>query len=93
MISAKCVQCLINAAGSTGRCNTIQCSDSAMLLRENHLFGCTRPEPSQATVPAIETTIVIGKVESRWLPRVRFKKVKVDRRLQGTSLLFNGHPF
>jgi hypothetical protein len=33
--------CLINAASSTGQCNTIQCVDSTMLAQENHLFGCT----------------------------------------------------
>jgi hypothetical protein len=65
MISAKCVECLIYAASSTGRCKTIQCSDSPMLLREKHLLGGTRPKPSQATVPATETTVVIGKAESR----------------------------
>src|SRR5271167_1667281 len=43
---------LINAASSTGRCNTIQSVDSAMLLQENHLFGCIRSIPSQASVPA-----------------------------------------
>jgi hypothetical protein len=41
-----------NAASSTGRCNTIQCIDSTMLARENHLFGCTRSKPSQGSVPA-----------------------------------------
>jgi hypothetical protein len=43
---------LLNAASSTGRCNTIRCINSAMLLRENHLFGCTRPKPSHGSVPA-----------------------------------------
>src|SRR5271168_3389714 len=43
---------LISRASSTGRCNTIQRIDSAMLLHENHLFGCTRPKPSQGSVPA-----------------------------------------
>src|SRR5271156_3287719 len=43
---------LINAASSTGRCNTIQCIDSAMLPRDCHLIGCLRPEPSQGCVPA-----------------------------------------
>jgi hypothetical protein len=32
-------QLLINAASSTGGCNTIQCIDSTMLPRENDLFG------------------------------------------------------
>jgi len=45
-------QLLINAASSTGGCNTIQCVDSTMLARENHLLGCTRPNPSQSSVPA-----------------------------------------
>jgi hypothetical protein len=44
--------CLVSRAGSTGRCNTIQCVDSAMLARQNHLFGCTRSKPSQSSVPA-----------------------------------------
>jgi hypothetical protein len=26
-----------------------------MLARENHLFGCTRPKPSQGSVPAALT--------------------------------------
>jgi len=43
---------LINAASSTGRCNTIQCVDSAMLPQKNHVFGFTRPRPSQGSVPA-----------------------------------------
>jgi hypothetical protein len=44
-------KCLVNAASSTGRCNTIQCIDSTMLAWENHLFGCARPKPSQGSVP------------------------------------------
>src|SRR5271156_4196225 len=44
--------CLINAASSTGRCNTIQCIDSPMLQRQDHLFGRTWSEPSQGSVPA-----------------------------------------
>ena len=42
----------LQLASSTGRCNTLQYVDSAMLLRENHLFGCTRPKPSQGSVLA-----------------------------------------
>jgi hypothetical protein len=45
-------RCLVTRASSTGRCNTIQCIDSAMLPRKNHLFGCTGPKPSQRSVPA-----------------------------------------
>jgi len=41
----------VSAASSTGRCNTIQCVDSTMLPRENHLFGCTRSKLSQDSVP------------------------------------------
>ena len=41
----------VNAASSTGRCNTIQCIDSTMLLREKHLFGCTWLKPSQGSIP------------------------------------------
>ena len=44
--------CLISRASSTGRCNTIQCIDSAMLPRKNRPFGCTRPKSSQRSVPA-----------------------------------------
>jgi|SRR5271156_46069 hypothetical protein len=40
------------SASSTGRRNTIQCTDSTMLARENHLFGCTRSKPSQGSVQA-----------------------------------------
>jgi hypothetical protein len=39
-------------ASSTGRCNTIQWIDLAVLPRENYLFGCTRPKPRQSSVPA-----------------------------------------
>jgi len=39
-------------AGSTGRCNTIQRVDSAMLSRVLHLFGYSRPKPGQGSVPA-----------------------------------------
>src|SRR5271170_6631095 len=46
------LQCLVSRASSTGQCNTIQCIDSTMLARENHLFGCARPKPSQGSVPA-----------------------------------------
>jgi hypothetical protein len=42
----------VTRASSTGRCNTIQCVDSAMLPRENYLFGCTRPKPYQGSVLA-----------------------------------------
>jgi len=35
-------KCVVNAASSTGRSNTIQCIDSTILPRENHLFGCAR---------------------------------------------------
>jgi hypothetical protein len=45
-------QLLLSPASSTGRCNTIQCVDSAMLQRENHLFGCTRPKTNQDSFPA-----------------------------------------
>lgn len=45
-------QLLINAAGSTGGCNTIKYIDSAMFPRENHLFGYTGPRPGQGSVPA-----------------------------------------
>ena len=41
----------VSAAGSNGRCNTIQCIDSKMLPRENHLFGCTWSKPKQGSVP------------------------------------------
>src|SRR5271156_3958353 len=44
--------CPVTRASSTGRCNTIQCVDSAMLPREYRLFGCTRPKPRQGSVPA-----------------------------------------
>jgi hypothetical protein len=37
---------------STGRRNTIQCIDSTMLPRENHLFGYTRSKCSQGNVSA-----------------------------------------
>src|SRR5271156_161126 len=43
--------CLVTRASSTGRRNTIQCIDSRMLSRENHLFGSTRSKPSQGSVP------------------------------------------
>jgi hypothetical protein len=43
---------LINAASSTGRCNTFQCIHSTMLPRENQLFGFTWTRPSQGSVPA-----------------------------------------
>ena len=33
-----------------GRCNTIQCVDSAMLPWEDHLIGFTWTRPSQASV-------------------------------------------
>jgi hypothetical protein len=39
--------CTLKRASSTGRCNTIQCIDSTLLARENQLFGCARPKPSQ----------------------------------------------
>ena len=45
-------KCPINAASSNGRCNTIQCVDSTMLPRENHLFDGTRSKPTQDSVPA-----------------------------------------
>src|SRR5580658_7518644 len=44
--------CTISAAGSTGRCNTIQCIESAMFAGENQRFGCARLKTSQASVPA-----------------------------------------
>jgi hypothetical protein len=43
--------CPVCAASSTGRCNTIQCIDSTMVARENHLFGSARSKPSQSGVP------------------------------------------
>jgi hypothetical protein len=43
--------CPVTAASSTGRCNTIQCVDSTMLLREELLFGYTRLKSSQVSVP------------------------------------------
>ena len=45
-------QVLINAASSTGRCNTIQHIDSTVLPRENHLFVRARPKASQGSVSA-----------------------------------------
>ena len=45
-------KCLINAARSTGRCNTIQCIDSTILQPENHLIGSIGSKPSQGRVPA-----------------------------------------
>ena len=42
---------LIACAGSDGRRNTIQCIDSTMLARANHVLGCTRSKPSQGSVP------------------------------------------
>jgi hypothetical protein len=42
----------VTRASSTVRCNTIQRIDSAMLPRENHLLGGTRPKVSQGSVPA-----------------------------------------
>src|SRR5271170_1040819 len=42
--------CLISRASSTGRCNTVQCIGSAMLPRENHLFGRSQSKPSQGSV-------------------------------------------
>jgi hypothetical protein len=38
-------------AGSDGRRNTNQCIDSTMRPREKDLFGCTRSNPSQGSVP------------------------------------------
>jgi hypothetical protein len=38
-----------------GRCNTIQCVDSAMLPWEDHLIGFTWTRPSQASVLAALT--------------------------------------
>src|ERR1700677_1978021 len=46
------LNCPIDAASSTGRCNTIQCIDSTMLAGENHLLGSARFKPSQGSVPA-----------------------------------------
>jgi hypothetical protein len=40
------------AASPTGRCNTFQRVDSAMLPREKHQLGCTQAERSQGDVPA-----------------------------------------
>src|SRR5271156_6524601 len=45
-------KCPVRAASSTGRRNTMQCIDSTMLARENHLFDCTRLKPSQSSAPA-----------------------------------------
>jgi hypothetical protein len=42
----------INAASSTGRCNTVQRLDSTVFPRESHLFGSTRSKLSQSGVPA-----------------------------------------
>src|SRR5271169_169839 len=51
-VQIKCYfKCPVTAAGSTGRCNTIQCVDPTMLARDNHLFRCTRSKPSQDSVP------------------------------------------
>ena len=44
--------CLVSRASSTGRCNTIQCIDSAKLPRERYLFGWARPPPIQGNIPA-----------------------------------------
>src|ERR1700693_171339 len=41
---------LISRAGSTGRCNAIQCIDSTVLPRKKHLFGCTRARLGQGSV-------------------------------------------
>jgi len=41
----------INGAGSNSRRNTIQCIDSTMLPRKKDLFGCTRSNPNQGSVP------------------------------------------
>jgi len=43
----------VTPASSTGRCNTIQCIDSAMLLHENHRCGCAWSKASQRSVPAV----------------------------------------
>jgi len=40
----------VTRAGSTGRCNTFQRVDSAMLRRGNRPFGRTRSNPSQSSV-------------------------------------------
>ena len=50
------VQCLINAAGSNGQCNTLHCSDSTTLPSSNHLFGRVQSKPSQGCVPVDLTT-------------------------------------
>ena len=42
----------INAASSTGRCNTIQCVDLTLLPGKSDLFGCTRSKPNYGGVPA-----------------------------------------
>src|ERR1700693_3022108 len=42
--------CVVNAASSTGRCNTTPCVDLAMRPRESHLFGRTRSKRSQGGV-------------------------------------------
>jgi hypothetical protein len=43
-------QLLVNAASSTGRCNTIQGFDSAILPPEIHTFCCNVPKPNQGNV-------------------------------------------
>ena len=42
----------ITAASSDGRCNTLQCTDSAVLLGKRYLFGRPRSKPSQGCVLA-----------------------------------------
>src|SRR5271156_1653954 len=44
--------CPVRAASSTGRCNTIQCTDSTLHPRKYYLFGCTQSKPSHSSVPA-----------------------------------------
>jgi hypothetical protein len=59
---------LNDGASSTGRCNTIQRIDSSMLVRENHLFGCTRPKPSLGSLPACVTLASdVGFGFRRWV--------------------------
>ena len=41
----------ISAASSSGRCKTFPCSDSTILARESHLFGCIRSKPPKGIGP------------------------------------------
>jgi hypothetical protein len=52
LIESLKMTCPVRAASSTGRRNTIQCIDSAMLLRKNQPFCITWTKPSQSSVSA-----------------------------------------